>query len=148
MSANQPQCSGLGLFQSFFHPQAFNNFTANMQQSPDQLMRGLVRWQVEAQSLAFRRAQAYLELPSRLAQCHTPQDLRSEQQRFMQTCLSQWSESSRAMMCAWAQMLQLPTAAAQTTRNEAPRDYLSFPEPRTLNGAAKDEPQQPGRKVA
>ena len=150
MSAKETQHTGLGLFQNIFHPQSFTSFAANAQQAPDQMMRGFARWQVEVQNLAVRRAQAYLELPSRLSQCRTPQDLMAEQQRFMQTCMGQWTESTRAIMGAWMQMFQVPVAGGDAARKETGRDYLSFPDPRTLNGAAKDkdEPHQAGRKVA
>lgn len=151
MSANQTKPTGLGLFQNFFHPQSFTSFAANAQQAPDQMMRGLARWQLEVQNLAVRRAQAYLELPSRLSQCRTPQDMMAEQQRFMQTCVSQWSESSRAIMGAWMQLFQVPVPGGNGARSkDAGRDYLSFPEQRAPNGAGTDMDQtpQPSRKVA
>ena len=149
MSANST--SGLGLFQNFFQPQNFTNFSANLQHGPEQMMRGLARWQIEVQGLAVRRAQAYLELPGRMSQCRTPQDLMAEQQRFLQTCVEQYSNSTRAIMGAWAQMLQFPgSAVASGSEKDAQRDYLSFPEPRVLNGTgAKDEAaQHTSRKVA
>ena len=47
----------------------------------DPVGKSVLRANLEAVALANRRAQAYLEIPNRLAQCRTPQDLMSEQQR-------------------------------------------------------------------
>lgn len=147
-SSNQTLNTGLGLFQSFFHAPQFTDLASTAQQAPDQMMRGFTRWQLELQGLMVRRAQAYLELPTRMSQCRTPQDLMAEQQRFMQTCFAHYSESTQSVMNAWAQMFQLPMVTSEATRQKE-RDYLSFPEPRPLNGTG-GESQQYGssRKVA
>lgn len=149
-SASQTQSTGLGLFQSFFHAPHFADFTNATQQAPDHMMRGLARWQLELQGLAVRRAQAYLELPARLSQCRTPQELMAEQQRFMQTCFAHYSESSQHLMSAWAQMFQLPTATSEAGRQKGDRDYLSFREQRPVNGTGGDgqQPYGTSRKVA
>ena len=146
-SATQTPCSGLGIFQNMFHAP---NFAATAVQAPDEIMRGFARWQLELQGLMFRRAQAYLELPSRMSQCRSPQDLMAEQQRFFQTCMQQYSETSQQIMCAWAQILQGPSVAG-SAKNAAPKhDYLAFPEPRAANGVGKSQPQHEtsDRKVA
>lgn len=146
-SANQTLYAGLGPFQSLFHEPNYNAASL-MPQGLDQMLRGMMRCQVETQSLMSRRAQAYFELPTRLSQCRTPQDLVQEQQRFWQLAFEQYSECSRHVMSAWGQMFQLPSTAAPQS---APvRDYLAFPELRTGNGM--DAPSQPirqgDRKVA
>lgn len=150
-SANQTQGTGLGLFQSFFHAPHFSDMATTAQQAPDNLMRGFTRWQLELQGLMVRRAQAYLELPARLTQCRTPQDLMGEQQRFMQTCFAHYSESTQHVMNAWSQMFQLPAMAGEAGRPKGERDYLSFPDPRSLNGTGGGDSQphyDTGRKVA
>lgn len=147
--SNETQSTGLGLFQSFFQPHQIASFTNASQQVPDQMLRNFARWQLEVQGLMVRRAQAYLELPARLSQCRTPQDVLAEQQRFVQTCLAHYSEGAQHAMSAWVQMFQFPAAATEALRSKADRDYLSFPETRPLNGTG-GESQQYGadRKVA
>ncbi|MFV0369745.1 MAG: hypothetical protein ACK5KM_14930 [Hyphomicrobiaceae bacterium] len=103
-------------------------------------MTGWVRSQLELQGLMFRRAQAYLELPSRMAQCRTMQDLMAEQQRFFQTCLGQYSQSSQQIMSTWAPLFQLPMPDHQPATSYE-HDYLGYSEPRSTNGAASGQPQ-------
>lgn len=148
-SINQNPCSGLGIFQSFFHAPNWGQWATAPQHSHDQMMRGFARWQLEVQGLMTRRAQAYMELPGRMAQCRTPQDFMSEQQRFWQICATQYSESTRQIMCAWAQIFQLPEPAMAGRRDGDGHDYLSFPETRPATGTSSGKPQQfADRKVA
>ncbi len=126
--------NGLGPFQNMFkmNPGQFSPPAAM-----EQFMRGMARWQIETQSLMSRRAQAYLEVPGRVAQCRTPQDLMQEQAQFWQTAFQQYSEASRRIMTAWAQAAQMPAEpnkAADTGARE--RDYLSFSD----NRAASQRP--------
>jgi hypothetical protein len=74
-----------------------------------------------------RRAQAWLEMPSRYSQCRTPQDVFAENIRFMQTALAQYQDSSRKLMKFWAQAvpdIPLPSPA----KSKVERDYFSIPE--------------------
>ncbi|MCB1506113.1 MAG: phasin family protein [Hyphomicrobiaceae bacterium] len=128
-SENHWPTSGLGLFQSLFQPSNFAKAPV-MPQGAEQLLRSYARWQLEVQGLMNRRAQAYFELPGRIVQCRTPQDLMEEQQRFWQTCFEQYSSASRQIMSVWAQAFNLPVPAAQTGSESPARDYLSFPETR------------------
>lgn len=146
-STNQWPFSGLGLFQNLFQNHNFGGMPA-MPQGPDQLMRGFARWQLEVQGLMTRRAQAYLELPGRMAQCRTPQDLMQEQQRFWQSCFEQYAESSQRIMAAWTQMLQMPQMPGGEPQPRS-RDYLSFPEaPRGANGIGTPSQRGDERRVA
>jgi hypothetical protein len=96
-------------------------------------MKGLARWQLEVAGFMNRRVQAYMEIPSRLSRCRTPQDLFSEQTRFWQTAFEQHSESSRRIMDAWAQVATPMGFNAQgSQRND--RDYISFSDPKDANG--------------
>ena len=141
MSATeQSPCTGLGLFQSFFQPPSFSHYATNAAQLPDQWMSGLVRSQLGLQGLMFRRAQAYLELPSRMAQCRSLQDLMAEQQRFIQTCLGQYSQSSQQIMGTWAQLFQLPMPEYQPGMPYE-HDYLGYPDQRSTNGAGTSQHQ-------
>jgi len=83
------------------------------------------RCQLEMLGLASRRAQAYLQVPTRLAQCRTPQDVVNEQMAFWRTAAEQYGTSGRKIGEAWAQMFPWLTAGAgrQTTRE---RDYINF----------------------
>lgn len=149
--------NGLGLFQDHFatYMQPMMN-GMNGQNGFDTWMRSVARCQLEMQGLMARRAQAYLELPGRITQCRTPQELVQEQTRFWQTAAEQYSECSRKVFGAWAQMFNLPSAFDQRSAG-APvgreRDYLSHGQPavrRPSNGLAEPSPQQtsPQRRVA
>jgi hypothetical protein len=98
-------------------------------------MKGYARWQLEAMGLMSRRAQAYMEIPSRLSRCRTPQDLMAEQARFWQTAFQQYSESSRRMMEAWTQIV--PMSMPNGKDSAAERDYISFADPKEANGVAR-----------
>lgn len=98
-------------------------------------MKGYARCQLEMMGFMSRRAQAYMEIPSRLSQCRTPQDLMNEQMRFWQNAFQQYSDSSRKIMEAWAQAVVPPVGfGGRPAARE--RDYISFPDPKTANGQA------------
>jgi hypothetical protein len=118
--------TGFGPFQNMFQPFDPSSFSAPM--GFDQIMRGMTRWQLEAQQLMARRAQAYLELPGRMSQCRTPQDLMQEQTQFWQAAFQQYSESSRRILSAWSQAAQPASAEIRPEDRPKQRDYLSFAE--------------------
>jgi hypothetical protein len=112
------------------------------------------RCQLEVLGLANRRAQAYMQLPTRLAQCRTPQDLLNEQLAFWRTASEQYTDSTRKITEAWTQAFPWAGApwaggASQALR-ATERDYISF------NGTGKDlgaggsrqEPVNKQRRVA
>jgi len=115
-------------------------------QSAEPMMRGAARYQLEVMTLMSRRAQAYMELPTRLSQCRTPQDVFNEQTRFWQTAFTQYSESTRKIYSAWAQMFTPPSFGAPASPKRE-RDYLSFPEAKE-QGATPLRPGKADRKVA
>ncbi len=90
------------------------------------MMKAAARSNIEAVTLASQRAQAYLELPARLGQCRSPQDLASEQMRFWQTMTQQYTECSRRIMTTWTSCAH---EAGDRARSERERDYITFPEP-------------------
>lgn len=124
MSNDRLPFTGLGPFQAFFH-----GLSAS-EPSPtalpvEHMMRGFARCQLEVQGLVSRRARAYVELPSRLTDIHTTQDLIQEQTRFWQTAMQQYAECSQRIMSTWMQSMQ-PSAAAEEGQARAPvRDYLA-----------------------
>lgn len=99
------------------------------------------RLQLEAIGFLSRRAQACLEIPSRLSQCRTPQDLIAEQTRFFQTAFTQYAETSRRMTEALSQMVVVPAGRDGEARRT--RDYISFSD---SSGQSRD--RERGRRAA
>lgn len=97
--------------------------------------RAAARGNLETFTLMSRRAQAYMELPMRLSQCRTPQDLVNEQMYFWQTMTRQYADSSQRIAAAWLDVAQ---KAGRRDRNgrEKERDYITFPEPEEAAAAA------------
>ena len=112
--------------------------------------KALARCQLEALGLANRRTQAYLDIPTRLARCKTPQDLINEQMAFWRTAAEQYTDSSRKIAEAWGQMLLLPGgfgSSFQGGRRE--RDYIAFPSAKDANGqGASADARERQRRVA
>lgn len=136
--------SGLGPFQGMLETY-FAGLDASAR-SLEPFYRGVARWQLEAVGLASRRAQAYLEIPSRLAHCRTPQDVLAEQSRFWQNAFEQYSESARRMSAAWAQMATMPAAGGNRANSARERDYITFPEPRTASPQTASQPARAARE--
>jgi len=97
--------------------------------------KAMARCQLEAMGLMNRRAQAYMDIPTQIGRCKTPQDLINEQMAFWKTAAEQYTESSQKIAEAWGQMLLLPAgfgSAYQGGRTE--RDYIAFPAAKDANG--------------
>jgi hypothetical protein len=97
--------------------------------------KAVARCQLEAMGLMSRRAQAYMDIPARIARCKTPQDLMNEQMAFWKAAAEQYTESSQRIAEAWGQAILLPAgfgSAWQGERRE--RDYISFPAAKDSNG--------------
>lgn len=106
------------------------------------------RCQLEVMGLANRRTQAYLQVPTRLAQCRTPQDFLNEQMAFWHTAMEQYGESSRKVADAWAHLMPASFGSAGAARAE--RDYISFNNGsgKDHGAAAKQDPASKQRRVA
>lgn len=111
-------------------------------QAWDPVMKSMAQVQLEIIGFWNRRAQAYLDLPSRLQQSRGPQDLVAEQMRFWQTAFTQYQDSSRKLMKLYASAVpELPFSEPKRTRTQ--RDYISVSEtPDVMDGEAK------GRRAA
>jgi hypothetical protein len=111
----------------------------NATQGAEPMMKGMARLNLEAVALVNRRAQAYLERPSRLGRCRTPQDLAGEQLRFWQTAYEQYAETIRKQMAIWTSMVPAMPALSTGYRNGAvrERDFITFPEPKTEEGTKR-----------
>lgn len=117
---------------------AFQVFFGGLENLPSALgpMKAAARWQLEAAGFMSRRAQACLEIPTRLGQCRTPQDLVNEQMRFWRIACEQYVESAQRMTQIWSSVAFFQLGGTeQPSRRE--RDYITFPEPREAN--AQDE---------
>ena len=74
----------------------FNMYFSGLEafgQAYDPFTKGFARAQLECMGHLNRRAQAYLEIPNRLAQCRTPQDFVNEQVRFWRTAYEDYTAS-------------------------------------------------------
>ncbi|MGE3230736.1 MAG: hypothetical protein AB7J30_14995 [Hyphomicrobium sp.] len=110
--------------------------------------KATARCQLELMGLANRRLQAYLQVPARLAQCRTPQDLVNEQMAFWRTATDQYRESMLKVGEAWGQAM--PWLAGGATKTD--RDYINFNGTGSKDGGAHGSRQEPGsskqRRVA
>ena len=127
------ESDGKTSLQDFFKPY-FGGFDA-LAGAYEPMVKAMARWQLEMLTLSSRRAQAYLELPSRLAQCRTPQEIVGEQMQFLQTAYQQYSESSQRALLAVSQ-LGGPAASAATSEGQRQRDYMTVSEPREATAPA------------
>jgi hypothetical protein len=100
---------------------------------------GAARCNLELFGLMTRRARAWLEIPTRLGQCRTPQDLAGEQLRFWRTAVEDYTDVSRRLTVA----LFAPSGF-DAGRKAAGRDYLAFPDAKR----AGDETAKRDRRAA
>lgn len=123
MTSNATSQSGSG--SAYLAPmQAYFGGLDSMSQNMSPL-KGMARSQLEIMGFFSRRTQAYMEFPSRLQQCRTPQDFLNEQARFWQTAFEQYAEASHRVMEAWAQAGLAANLGAQPVKATA-RDYIDF----------------------
>ena len=108
----------------------------------DPVVKSLSQANLEVSRYWNRRAQAYLDIPARLQQCRSPQDLVAEQMRFWQTAFTQYQDSSRKMMKLYAAAVpEMPFG--EPKRSKPARDYITMPE--TESPTHKDDG---GRRAA
>lgn len=123
VNLSQTYCSGLDVIAKSYEP----------------ALKGVGRWNLEVMGLATRRARAWLEVPARIGQCKTPQDLVREQLQFWQTALHDYSEGARRLTNAFGAI-----APVGLNGKDAPpaRDYISFPE---TKASSEDAPKRERR---
>ncbi|HEX9882048.1 MAG TPA: phasin family protein [Hyphomicrobium sp.] len=126
-AASRAQANGKSPVHSFFN-MYFSGLEA-IGQTYDPFTKSIARAQLEFMGLMSRRAQAYMEIPSRLTQCRTPQDLASEQMRFWRTAYEEYAESMGRMTEAMAS-LATPAFSFGHYGEDArsAHDYITFPE--------------------
>jgi hypothetical protein len=91
--------------------------------------KGMARVQLEVMGFAVRRTQAYMQVPTQLARCRTPQDFANEQMNFWRTAMEQYIGSSHRIMEAWTGAVPAMRALGANGRGSAAereRDYISF----------------------
>jgi hypothetical protein len=127
-AASRTQANGKSPIQSIF--QMYFSGLESMSQAYDPFTKGIARAQLEFMGLMTRRAQAYMEIPSRLSQCRTPQDLASEQMQFWRTAYEEYAESMGRMTEAMAS-LGVPSFGFGPfgDSEHSAHDYITFPEP-------------------
>jgi hypothetical protein len=111
-------------------------------------LKATARCQLELLGLANRRAQAYMQVPTKLAQCRSPQDLINEQMAFWRTATEQYRESAMRIGQAWG--AALPWGGNFGAGRSAERDYITFNGSRKEAGAQERRPDPSGsqRRVA
>ncbi|MFA5948986.1 MAG: phasin family protein [Hyphomicrobium sp.] len=102
----------------------------------NQAFKAAARCQLEMLGLANRRAQAYLEYPSRLARCRTPQDVLEQQIGFWQNTIEQYLESVAHVTEIWAEVI--PASGANPER-----DYIDFSTEAEASPASSGEQHGP-----
>jgi len=78
-------------------------------------------------SLAGRRAKAYLDIPSEMAQCRGPQDLFAVQARFWQTMVRDYADYAQRMATALQAFDGDVIASPEGKVPARERDMLTFP---------------------
>jgi hypothetical protein len=101
-------------------------------------LKGVGRWNLELVGLMTRRSQAWLDVPTRLAQCKTPMDIFNEQMRFWQAAAADYTEGSRRLGAAWG------APAMPKLNGTQPHDYMTVAEPKDTSVA----PKRSDRKAA
>jgi len=87
--------------------------------------------------LMTRRAQAWLEMPTRLGQCRTPHDLVSEQLRFWQTAVHDYADATKRLTLAVGSLAAPGYVGAWGGKAATPlRDHLTFPDAKHTGGEA------------
>ncbi len=106
-------------------PTAFN--MAMTGQTIEPWLQAAARGGMEVFTLMNQRTQAYMELPMRVSQCRSPQEIAAEQMRFWQIMARQYGESSQRIFGTWLELAQRGRGHSGNGR-ERERDYISFPE--------------------
>ncbi|MES0402311.1 MAG: phasin family protein [Hyphomicrobium sp.] len=128
-SASRGGLNGSLPIQNFY--QMYFGGLGSLSQTYEPATKNFARGQLEFMGLMNRRAQAILEISSRLGQCRTPQDLVNEQLRYWRTAYEQYSETAGRMMELMTPLGASPfgfgPVADQTSEDE--HDHITFPEP-------------------
>jgi len=104
-------------------------------QAYDPFLKGIARTQLEMLGFVNRRAQAYMQIPARVAQCRTPQDLLNAQAHFWRSAYEDYSESVGRVTSALAACAPANLAALVSEEVRNAHDYIAFPETKEPAGS-------------
>ena len=104
----------------------YSNGLDAMAKSYEPVVLGLGRCQLELMTLALRRTQAWLERPTRLTRCRTPQDAIAEHVGFWQTAGAHYTEGAQRVLAALVSTTANPLVAGWSTgADRDTRDYIA-----------------------
>jgi hypothetical protein len=106
-------------------------------QAYDPFLKGLARTQLEWLGFANRRAQAYMQIPTRAAQCRTPQDVLTAQAQFWRAAYEDYTESVGRVTSALAACMPPNLAALTDEALNNAHDYIAFPEAKEQPGSGR-----------
>jgi hypothetical protein len=104
-------------------------------QAYDPFLKGMARTQLEMLGFFNRRAQAYMQIPARVAQCRTPQDLANAQAQFWRSAYEDYTESMGRVTSALAACAPNFAALSEEVRNA--HDYIAFPDTKEPAGGQR-----------
>jgi hypothetical protein len=134
MVANAPHANGKSPVQGAF--QAYFTGLEAVGQAYDPFLKGIARTQLEMMGFFNRRAQAYMQLPARAAQCRTPQDFFTASTQFWRAAYEDYAESAGRMTNAMATcMPNFGALVSEETLNA--HDYIAFPEAKEPAGSGR-----------
>ena len=107
-------------------------------QAYDPFLKGIARTQLEVLGFVNRRAQAYMQIPARAAQCRTPQDVFNAQAQFWRAAYEDYTESVGRVTNALA-TVALPNFAALSEEALNAHDYIAFPDTKEQPGGRSRE---------
>jgi hypothetical protein len=123
--------------------QVYCNGLDVLAKSSEPLVKGVGRVNLEVLGLMTRRTRAWLELPARLSQCKSPQDLQVEQLRFWQNAALDYTEGVQRLATAFSALAPAGLNGAWSVKATPPsRDYISVHEARQV---AEEAPRRERR---
>jgi len=106
-------------------------------QAYDPFLKGLARTQLEWLGFVNRRAQAYMQIPTRAAQCRTPQDVLTAQAQFWRAAYEDYTESMGRVTSALSACMPPNLAALTDEALSNAHDYIAFPEAKEPPGSGR-----------
>lgn len=117
--------------------QAYCSSLDLLARNSEPLVKNVGRANLEVLGLITRRTRAWLDLPTRVSKCRTPQDFLQEQARFWQTAAADYGESAKRLAVALGALTPVGFNGAWNIKAAAPsRDYISVQD--NTSGAADD----------
>jgi len=112
----------------------YSNAVDAMAKGYEPVALGLGRCQLELMTLGLRRMQAWLNRPTQVTRCRTPQAAIAEQLSFWQTANTQYAESSQRLLAALLSTAATPPATGSTAQARERRDYVAVAEVKEAAG--------------